>query len=90
MRIFRKIFEDSKVVRYEYLYNDHKRPFSGLVEIDKDLATKKDSACIKVIKPADKEWSPNDALLCAVQSPEIFRGIFFAKFTFPFSGGDTT
>ena len=66
MRIFRKIFEDSKVVRYEYLYNDHKRPFSGLVEIDKDLATKKDSACIKVIKPADKEWSPNDALLCAV------------------------
>ena len=62
MRIFRKIFEDSKIVRYEYLYNDYKRPFSGLVEIDKDLANKQDPSCIKVIKPADKEWSPNDAL----------------------------
>ncbi|MBQ5849012.1 MAG: hypothetical protein IIW49_08895 [Treponema sp.] len=62
MRIFRKIFEDSKIVRYEYLYNDSKRPFTGLVEIDKELASKRDPACIKVIKPADKEWSPERKL----------------------------
>ena len=55
MRIYQKISESEEKAVYEYLWGSYKKPFTGLVEINK----KANSA--SVLKPADNEWSAEKA-----------------------------
>ena len=41
MRMYRKIEEDNDTFVYEYLWSDYKKPYTGLVEVNKkDLSYK--------------------------------------------------
>ncbi len=55
MRMYRKIKEDNDKAVYEYLWSDYKKPYTGLVEINKkDLS-------YKVLKVADGDPRPEYA-----------------------------
>ena len=49
MRIYQKINETKEKVIYEYLWGDYKKPFTGLIEINK----KKESASVLKIAEGD-------------------------------------
>lgn len=51
MRMFRKISETKNEVIYEYLCENYKLPYTGLVKI------KKTPFCVSVEKTADGEWN---------------------------------
>jgi hypothetical protein len=55
MRIYQKINENDEKVLYEYLWGSYKKPFTGLIEINK----KNNSA--SVLKTADDDNRPEYA-----------------------------
>lgn len=60
MRMFRKIKETNKEVVYEYLCENYKLPYTGILKI------KKEPFEIIVEKPADGEWNEEQARFSAV------------------------
>lgn len=51
MRIYQKIKETDEKVLYEYLWGSYKKPFTGLIEINKK------NNSVSVLKAADDEWN---------------------------------
>lgn len=59
MRMFRKKHETPDEAVYEYLCEDYKLPYTGIIKIQKDPLV------ISVEKPADGEWNEEKAILSA-------------------------
>ncbi len=59
MRIFRKKYETPVEAVYNYLCENHKLPFTGLIRIQKDPLE------ISVEKLAEGEWNPEKAAYAA-------------------------
>lgn len=59
MRMFRKKYETAAEAVYEYLCEDYRLPYTGVVKIQKDPLS------IKVEKQADGEWNEKKAVYSA-------------------------
>lgn len=59
MRMFRKKYETPVEAVYEYLCENYKLPYTGIIKIEKEPLK------ITVEKPADGEWNNNKAIFSA-------------------------
>lgn len=59
MRMFKKKYEDAEKAIYEYLCENYKLPYTGLIEINKKTLD------TVVVKPAEGEWNAKKAAFSA-------------------------
>ena len=59
MRMFRKKYENAEKAVYEYLCEDYKLPYTGIIEINKATLD------TVVVKPAENEWNEQKAIMVA-------------------------